>query len=103
MESFVSIDMFGHPVGVNYKGSEAYRTKVGALFSIIAYMIIGTYFGERVYRLVKKDQPDKASLIEVLNMNSPDAELSFEQGQFDFAIGLNDMTEFIMTGEIPKL
>jgi len=42
-DKFVSMDMFGHPVGVHYKGDTNYRTKVGALFTLVAYMIIGSY------------------------------------------------------------
>jgi len=72
VETFKSLDMFGHPIGVNFKGSEVYRTKLGALVSLIAYTIIGTYAVIKTLRLVSRDNPEKQSLIEVLNTSDPE-------------------------------
>ena len=35
------LDIFGTPVGVHYQGNRKYRTKVGALISLIALLLIG--------------------------------------------------------------
>lgn len=37
---FVGRDIFGQSITVNYKGSDAYRTKLGALFTIVTYVLI---------------------------------------------------------------
>ena len=37
---FVSKDMFGQPVTVNYRGSDVFRTKIGALLSLATYILI---------------------------------------------------------------
>ena len=37
---FVSKDMFGQPVTVNYRGSDVFRTKIGALLSLVTYLLI---------------------------------------------------------------
>ena len=40
VDAIVSGDIYGHPIGVNYKGSDTYRTKLGALFTITAYVLV---------------------------------------------------------------
>ena len=34
------LDFYGHPVGVNYRGSHTYGTKLGALCSIMTTVLI---------------------------------------------------------------
>ena len=36
---FVERDVFGQPINVLYKGSETYKTKLGALFTFITLML----------------------------------------------------------------
>ena len=44
MSSFVDIlvnqDIYGHQIGINYKGSGAYKTKLGAFFTLATYVLI---------------------------------------------------------------
>jgi len=91
--------MYGHPVGVNYKGSDVYKTRLGALLTLLTYLVIGTYAGFKIVKLVTRDDPEKASLIEVLNMNGPEAGISFEEGQFDFAVAFSDSSEYNLDGD----
>ena len=35
-----SLDMFGHPVGVNYRGNSTVSSRLGVLVSIAAYVLI---------------------------------------------------------------
>ena len=39
----VSIDQFGLSVSLNYKGEGSFKTKVGAILTLLAYTIIGAY------------------------------------------------------------
>ena len=39
-EFFVKLDIFGHPVGVLYRGKDRYRTRCGSIFTIATYMLI---------------------------------------------------------------
>ena len=34
------LDVFGHKIGVHYKGEEAYKTKIGGLLTLITYTLI---------------------------------------------------------------
>jgi len=54
-ERFKSFDMFGTPVGVNYKGEDSYKTKFGALVSILLYTIVGWYSTTKVINLVTRN------------------------------------------------
>ena len=35
----VSIDIFGHPVGVNYKGEDSFKTRLGAFCTVAVYVL----------------------------------------------------------------
>ena len=39
-EFLVSFDVFGEPVGLNYKGERTYKTAVGAFFTICLKILI---------------------------------------------------------------
>ena len=34
------LDIFGHKVGVHYKGEDAYKTKFGGLLSLATYVLV---------------------------------------------------------------
>ena len=36
----VDKDIFGQPVGVNYEGSDSFKTKVGALITVLTYLVM---------------------------------------------------------------
>ena len=38
-----SLDIFGEPVGVNFKGKDTYNTKVGSLFSLAVFTVVCVY------------------------------------------------------------
>ena len=35
-----SLDIYGHQVGVHYKGEDAYKTKFGGLLTLITYVLV---------------------------------------------------------------
>ena len=35
----VSIDIFGHPIGVNYKGEDSFKTRLGAFCTVAVYVL----------------------------------------------------------------
>ena len=41
LEKFITaLDIYGWPIEVNYRGSQVYRTRLGALSSLITYFLI---------------------------------------------------------------
>ena len=39
-EFLLAQDMFGQPIGVNYRGDDHFKTKLGACISILTYIVI---------------------------------------------------------------
>ena len=39
-ELLMSLDIFGHKVGVHYKGEDAYKTKFGGLLTLTTYVLV---------------------------------------------------------------
>ena len=37
---FVNLDIYGHAIGVTYRGGDTYRTRCGALFTLATYILI---------------------------------------------------------------
>ena len=37
---FLARDIFGHKIGVHYKGDETYKTRLGAFFTIAIYILM---------------------------------------------------------------
>ena len=37
---FVDLDMYGHAIGVTYRGRDAYKTRLGALVTIATYVLM---------------------------------------------------------------
>ena len=40
LEKFVDLDMFGHVIGVHYRGRDAYKTCLGATVSLVTYALM---------------------------------------------------------------
>lgn len=67
LKKFKSIDMYGMPVGVNYRGSDTYKTKLGALGTLLTWICVLGYGISKIILLVNKSEPSKNSLIEFDN------------------------------------
>ena len=57
--SFVrSFDKFGEPVKMLYKGEDTYKTKLGAVFSILLNTVVLAYLVKKALDLVGKNNSD---------------------------------------------
>ena len=43
------LDVFGHKIGVNYNGDDAYKTKFGGLLTLITYVLVVIYTNTLVH------------------------------------------------------
>ena len=41
--AFKSIDIYGHPIGVHYKGNSTYQTKLGSLVTLFTFVFVTIY------------------------------------------------------------
>ena len=39
-EMFRELDMYGHAIGVTYRGSDKYKTNLGALVTLVTYILM---------------------------------------------------------------
>ena len=44
----IEMDIYGAPIAVNYKGSDVYKTKLGAFSSLVTYVLILVNLGMAV-------------------------------------------------------
>jgi hypothetical protein len=52
---FPQLDWFGHPVTVNYRGSQHYQTSFGSIVTIFCGMLILIFTGIKLKDLVERD------------------------------------------------
>lgn len=57
---FASLDMFGHPITVFFRGGDVYRTKLGALLTILVYSTVLCFTTFGLIDLVTMGNPDIA-------------------------------------------
>ena len=53
---FKTFDIYGEPVGVNFKGSNTYQTKMGATATLISYLLIMIYSAYLVTIIINKSE-----------------------------------------------
>ena len=73
----VDQDIYGHAIGVHYRGSDAYKTRLGALFTLVTYilMAINTVSLIIVYRDGSR-QEEKFQVTKINRFNSEAVNLS---------------------------
>ena len=54
----MSRDLLGHPLSVNYKGSEAFPTKLGAFISIGIQGLVLVFLALRLIALIEMADPN---------------------------------------------
>lgn len=82
MESF---DMFGEPIGVNYRGQSTYTTKIGGFCSILAYGLVLAYTAAQFFGMIHYDNNTIVAFD--YNLNSEDhPDLAFPLDYFDIEI-----------------
>ena len=62
------LDIYGQPIGVNYKGQASYKTKVGALLSLITIWLGLGLTGIKIKQIVLKDDSNVIQLTKTLDL-----------------------------------
>ena len=63
-----SIDIYGHQVGVNYKGSPSYNTLFGSLMTILTSVIVLIYALDQLCMLTTHQNQEISTRIEKINL-----------------------------------
>ena len=61
-EFFVSFDVFGSPISVNYKGLTSFQTATGAFFTLVIKSFILAFAVEQMTALVSYKNPQIAQV-----------------------------------------
>ena len=62
-----SQDIYGHGIGIQYRGQDSHKTGLGALLTIFSYVLVSVYLAARVQEFF-----DNSSQIEQVNKKSVD-------------------------------
>ena len=52
LEKLKSIDIYGHPVGVQYKGNRTHNTLLGSLFTILTSTMVLLFAASRMIEII---------------------------------------------------
>ena len=60
--AFKSIDIYGHPIGVHYKGNSTFQTKLGSLMTLFSFVFVTIYAAILVTELTTGESQEVQSL-----------------------------------------
>ena len=100
------LDMFGHQVGVTYKGDSFFKTSVGACASILMFTVTLAYTVLQVGEFVNVANPDVITIEKHINLRETDPKLFSEQQfniGFEFLYFDGSFSPFEVPENIAKL
>ena len=59
VDKFKSIDIYGHSVGVHYKGDGSYRTTLGSFATLITAALVMSYTAIKVTEMVERSSQNE--------------------------------------------
>ena len=57
LKFFLARDMLGHPITINYKGEDTYKTKIGAFLSIGVQVMVLIFLTMKMIALIDMSDP----------------------------------------------
>ena len=58
LKFFLARDMLGHPITINYKGEDTYKTNIGAFLSIGVQVMVLIFLAMKVIALIEMSDPN---------------------------------------------
>ena len=71
-DKFVSLDSYGVPISVKYRGYDTYRTRCGAFLSLISLILVLTYGYKNGKKLLLKESPTITVTNEIIDYYNDD-------------------------------
>ena len=69
-KNITAFDIFGHQVGVTYRGDMNYRTNLGGAFSVLSFILLAIYTVMQVTSYVKVADPNVISMVSRIDSRS---------------------------------
>ena len=84
------LDIYGQPIGVNYKGQASYKTKVGALLSLITFGIGLALTVIKIKQMVNKDNSNVSQFTKTLDLNFNTDSFNLDEQKLELMAGILD-------------
>ncbi len=92
-----SIDEFGVPVNLTFKGDPFIKSMTGGLMTLVARIMVFSYFIYQLSRVIRSDYSLQSSML-VRNLQDDKSVITLDSfDKFDFAVKL----EYLMDKKIP--
>lgn len=82
------LDIYGQPIGVNYKGQTSYKTKVGALLSLITMGVGLALTGIKIKQMVEKDNSNVIQLTNTKDLFSSTDSFNLSEEKLELVAGI---------------
>ena len=69
-KKLTGFDIFGHQVGVTYRGDMTYRTNLGGAFSVLSFILLAIYTVMQVTSYVNVSDPNVISMVSRIDSRS---------------------------------
>ena len=94
-----SIDLFGHPIKVNYKGQHDYNTLFGGVFSILAYSLTLVLVYRAVKEIIIMEDPELKEFTKPLQASDREELVPVIGSDYDFIFMIQPEITSRETGE----
>ena len=92
----MSRDLFGHPISLNFKGSEAFPTKLGAFISIGIQGLVLVFLALKLIAMVDMADPQIISYQRPIKLDelSERGEMKLDELNFNYGVFIQKKGEF---------
>ena len=99
---FVSFDVFGQPISINYRGRETFQTALGALVTLGLYVFLLTYSMMSVLGALDFQDP-KITQYTIFNARDDGTKYNFGELYGSFTFGFVSQTKFGFPEPDPRI
>lgn len=85
-----ALDIYGVPIGVNYKGESTYKTKVGALMSLFTVGLTLALAVSKVMMMVARENVSILQTTTTLDLLNPTDSFNLKEQYMEFVFALQD-------------
>ena len=101
-DKFVGLDSYGTPVTVNYRGDDTYKTRTGALLSIITGSLLLIFGIEKAIQLTMRNNPQITITTEVIDYANDETPFDLHKEDFSVVAETQIETENGMIYDMPE-
>ena len=98
-DKFRLIDIYGHSIGVHYRGDGSFRTSLGSIFTLITVALVLSYTTIKVRDMVERTSQNERTQSLKIDLDEV-GEINMAQNRFTFGFYITDV--FLNPTTIPK-